>query len=192
MTGETFHIVGVAGSLRRLSVNRGLLAAARELAPDGVEVEVVEIGALPLYNEDLNVDGGPEPVRAFKERIARADALLFATPEYNYSMTGVLKNAIDWASRPLASSPLRHKPAALMSAGANSRFGGARAQLALRQVFLFTKSYVMLEPELIIPQAQDYFDAEGRLTDEVQRQRIRTLVVALVAWSRQVAPSATS
>ncbi|MDE3231472.1 MAG: NAD(P)H-dependent oxidoreductase [Chloroflexota bacterium] len=182
----SFRILGLPGSLRAGSFNTGLLRAAREVAPAGVEIEIADISAIPLYNDDLNQDGGPDVVRELKERARVADALLFATPEYNYSMTGVQKNLIDWLSRPVATSPLRHKPVAMMGAGA--RFGTVRAQLALRQVFVFTESYAMVKPELMIPQAQQHFDADGRLTDEEQRRRVAAQVEALVAWARQVAP----
>lgn len=181
-----FKILGLPGSLRAGSFNTGLLRAARELAPAGVVVEIADISAIPLYNEDLNHEGGPDAVRELRERVRAADALLFATPEYNYSMTGVQKNLIDWLSRPIATSPLRHKPVAMMGAGA--RFGTVRAQLALRQVFVFTESYALLKPELMIPNAPQYFDADGRLVDEQERKRVAALVEALVAWSRQVAP----
>lgn len=180
-----FRILGLPGSLRAGSFNTGLLRAARELAPAGVRIDIADITGIPLYNDDLNTDGGPDVVRELKERARAADALLFATPEYNYSMTGVQKNLIDWLSRPVATSPLRHKPVAMMGVGA--RFGTVRAQLALRQVFVFTESYALVKPELMIPMAQQHFDADGRLTDEEQRRRVEALVEALVAWARQVA-----
>jgi chromate reductase len=180
------RILGLPGSLRRGSHNAGLLRVARELAPEGVEVEIADITGIPLYNEDLNHDGGPEPVRALKQRARLADALLFAVPEYNYSMTGVQKNVIDWLSRPLDTTPLRHKPVAMMGAG--GRIGTVRAQLALRQVFVFTQSYAMISPELMIMRSPEHFDAEGRLIDEALRQRVRMIVEGLVAWTRQLAP----
>lgn len=186
MNDTTVHILGLPGSLRRGSFNSGLLRAVRELAPAGVEVEIADISSIPLYTEGLNRDGGPEIVRNLKERARAADALLFATPEYNYSMTGVQKNLIDWLSRPVATSPLRHKPVALMGAGA--RFGTVRAQLALRPVFVFTESYVMLKPEPMIPRAEEHFDEDGRLSDGEERRRVAALVAALVAWAPQVAP----
>lgn len=186
MNEATVRILGLTGSLRHGSFNTGLLRAARELAPAGTEVEIADISRIPLYNDDLNHDGGPDPVRELKEQARAADALLFAVPEYNYSMTGVQKNLIDWLSRPAETSPLRHKPVALMGAGA--LFGTVRAQLALRQVFLFTESYAMLKPELMIPRAWEHFDAAGRLTDEALLQRVRALVEALVAWTHQVTP----
>lgn len=181
-----FRILGLPGSLRKGSHNSGLLRVARELAPDGVEVEISDITDIPLYNEDLNHDGGPAAVQALKQRARLADALLFATPEYNYSMTGVQKNLIDWLSRPLDTTPLRRKPVGMMGAG--GRFGTVRAQLALRQVFVFTQSYAMISPELMIMRSPEHFDAEGRLLDEALRQRVRMIVEGLVAWSRQVAP----
>lgn len=180
------RILGLPGSLRRGSHNAGLLRVARELAPDGVEVEIADITGIPLYNEDLNHDGGPEPVQALKQRARLADALLFAVPEYNYSMTGVQKNLIDWLSRPLDTTPLRHKPVAMMGAG--GRFGTVRAQLALRQVFVFTQCYAMISPELMIMRSPEHFDAEGHLMDEALRQRVRMIVEGLVAWTRQLAP----
>lgn len=186
MSDTTLRILGIPGSLRKGSFNTGLLLAAQEMAPAGVAVEVADIADIPLYNDDSNKDGGPASVHRLKERARTADALLFAVPEYNYSMTGVQKNLIDWLSRPVECSPLRHKPVALMGAGA--MFGTVRAQLALRQVFLFTESYAMLKPELMIPRAWEHFDAEGRLTDEALRQRVRALVEALVVWTHQVSP----
>jgi chromate reductase len=181
-----FHILGLTGSLRRGSFNTGLLRVAQELAPDGVEIEITDISAIPLYNEDLNREGGPAPVQALKQRAREADALLFATPEYNYSMTGVQKNLIDWLSRPLETTPLRHKPVAMMGAG--GMFGTVRSQLALRQVFLFTESYAMINPQLMIMRSSEYFDAEGRLLDEALRQRVRMIVEGLVAWTQQISP----
>lgn len=186
VSDATFRILGLTGSLRSGSFNTGLLHAARELAPVGIAVDIADIRGVPLYNEDLNRDGGPEAVRSLKAQAHAAHALLFAVPEYNYSMTGVQKNLVDWLSRPVESSPLRHKPIALMGAGA--RFGTVRSQLALRQVFLFTESYVMIRPELMIPQAVEHFDADGRLTDAALRERVRAIVEALVLWTQQVSP----
>ena len=170
MTDGPFRILGIAGSLRRGSFNRGLLRAATEVAPDGVELETFELGSIPLYNEDVRVAGEPAAVGELKERIRAADGLLIATPEYNYSVPGVLKNAIDWASRPPEETPLRHKPIGLMGAGGT--YGTARSQLALRQVFLFTRSYVLPEPELYVVNAREKFDQDGNLQDEPTRQLV--------------------
>lgn len=189
VSDATFHILGIGGSLRKGSYNHGLLVTAQELVPAGVEVEIADIASIPLYNDELNVDDGPEPVREFKRRMRAVDALLFAVPEYNYSMTGVQKNLIDWASRPLDSTPLRRKPVALMGAG--GMFGTVRAQLALRQV-LNAHCLVMNTPELHITRAGEHFDAEGHLTDEVTRQRLRAQIEALVAWAAQVSPRQTA
>src|SRR5438105_1890059 len=116
MTEVRFEVLGIAGSLRRASYNRGLIRAAREVAPQGMEISAFDLLPVPLYNGDVEAEGDPEPVRDLKERIRAADALLIAAPEYNYSIPGVLKNAIDWASRPPSDSALRHKPIALMGA----------------------------------------------------------------------------
>lgn len=166
-------ILGIAGSLRRASYNRALLRAARELAPDGIEIEIFDrLGELPLYNPDVAAMGAPEPVAALKEAIDRAHGVLIATPEYNYSIPAPLKNALDWASRPPAETPLRGKPIAIMGAAVGS-IGTARAQLALRQSLLFTQSHVMPAPELLVGRAPEKFDAELRLVDEQTRQFLR-------------------
>ncbi|HEX3724225.1 MAG TPA: NAD(P)H-dependent oxidoreductase, partial [Nitrolancea sp.] len=146
---ERIHLLGIVGSLRQGSFNRVLLRTAIALMPPGVTVETAEIGDIPLYNADLDTPNPPEAVSHFKERIAASDGLLIATPEYNYSVPGGLKNALDWASRPAATSVLKHKPVGIMGAS-GGRFGTVRGQLALRQVFLFTESHVMLKPELHI------------------------------------------
>ena len=182
---ETFTILAIPGSLRRHSFNRGLTRAAREVAPEAVTIEIADIADIPLYNADLDVEGGPEPVRRFKERIANADALLLITPEYNYSVPGVLKNAIDWASRPPQSSPLRQKPVGIIGAS-GGRSGTMRAQLAWRQVFVFTESIVMPKPELYVAEGRDLFDAEGNLLDDDIRRRLRDYLAALVKWTARV------
>ena len=185
MTNRPFRILGIPGSLRRASYNRGLIRAATHVAPEGVEIGEFDLLSIPSYNGDVEAEGDPAPVREMKERIRAADALLIATPEYNYSIPGVLKNAIDWASRPPGDSPLRHKPIALMGASPGG-FGTVRSQLALRQVFVFTKSYVLLEPEVHVSAAQEKFDADGNLTDDRTRENVRALVAALVAWARHL------
>lgn len=185
MVSDRFRILGIPGSLRRASYNRGLLRSALEVAPNGVDIELVDLAPIPLFNADVEARGDPEPVREFKERIRAADALLIATPEYNYNIPGVLKNAIDWASRPPADSVLRQKPIALMGAFPG-RFGTARSQLALRQVFVFTGSFVLVKPELMVSGAAQLFDAEGNLRDEETRRRIRGLIDALMDWAARV------
>ena len=182
---DTFHILGIAGSLRKLSYNRGLLRAAQKLALEGVRIDAYEgLGEIPPYNEDVRLQGEPEPVRDLKERIRAADALLIATPEYNYGVPGVLKNAIDWVSRPPTESPLRYKPVAIMGASGGN-FGTVRAQLALRQTLLFTESYALLKPEVLAFRAQERFDEQSNLTDETTRELVRSLVVELVGWAKR-------
>jgi chromate reductase len=174
--------LGFAGSLRQGSYNRAALRAAVELAPDGMAIEEFDLGAIPLYNADVETAGVPEPVQQFKDRIAVADALLIVTPEYLYSVPGVLKNALDWASRPAKTTPLRRKPIALMGAG--GPFGTVRAQYHLRQILLHSDSLVLGQPEVYIPRAREKFDADGRLVDEPSRQAIRALLEGLMQWVR--------
>jgi chromate reductase len=177
------RVLGIAGSLSSASFNRALLRAAAELAPAGMEVHLFEgLGDIPLFNEDVEARGDPAPVRAFKAAIQEADALLIATPEYNYGVPGVLKNAIDWASRPAGKSPLNRKPAAIMGAS-KGMHGTARAQLALRQTFVFTETYTMLRPEVYLGRAHEKVDADGRLVDEPTREQMRKLLEAFAEWS---------
>lgn len=181
-----FTILGIPGSLRKASFNRGLIRAGQAVAPDGVEIELYDLGEIPLYNGDVEAQGVPIPVQAFAEKIRAADALLIATPEYNYSIPGVLKNAIDWASRPSVKNPLRHKPVALMGAS-GGMFGTTRSQLAMRQVLASAiDAYAMIKPELLVPQAGQKFDADGNLTDDDVRERLAALIEALVAWSKRL------
>jgi chromate reductase len=185
MGDETFHLLGIAGSLRSGSYNRGLLRAAKEVLPPGVSLDVFPLDDIPLFNADVMVAGDPAPVQELKARIQAADALLIATPEYNYSIPGVLKNAIDWASRPSKHSVLRGKPVGIMGASGGDS-GTIRCQLSLRQVFVQTHSFVMVQPELRVPQAGAKFDAAGNLVDTELRERLRAFVAALVDWARLV------
>ena len=175
------HIAGISGSLREKSFNTATLRAAIELAPEGVTIEPVEIGDLPLYNDDVRVAGYPGPVDAFRARLAEADALLFVTPEYNYSIPGVLKNAIDWASRP-PSQPFDGKPVGIMGASPGV-IGTARAQYHLRQMLVFLNAYPINKPEVMIGQAASRFDEAGRLTDEPTRDFVRQHLEALASWT---------
>jgi chromate reductase len=177
--------LGVAGSLRRGSYNRGLIRAAAEVAPPGVSLEAYDLTDIPLYNADIETDGDPEPVAAFKRAIAAADALLIATPEYNHCIPGVLKNAIDWASRPPRQSVLSGKPVAVM--GATPTPGGtARAQAQLRDGLTYTNGLVLPLPEILVGLARDKFDEEGNLIDDETRSEIHELLVALAAWTRRL------
>jgi len=179
------RVCGIAGSLRQGSYNRALLRAAVELAPDGLEIAVFDrLGDVPLYNADVEAAGDPEPVVALKTAIRQADALLIATPEYNYGVPGVLKNAIDWASRPPGKSVLEGKPAALL--GATPGHGGtARAQLALRQSFVFTRTAVLPGPEVLVAEAPERFGEDGTLRDESTRKHVRDLLERLVRWTNR-------
>jgi chromate reductase len=186
-TGDRpFRILGIPGSLRKGSFNRGLIRAAQELAPSGVEIELYDLGEIPLYNGDVEAQGVPAAVQAFADKIRAADALLISTPEYNYSIPGVLKNAIDWASRPSVSNPLKHKPVALMGAS-GGMYGTTRSQIAMRQVLASViEAHTMIKPELLINQAGQKFDSDGNLTDEDIRERLAALIEALVAWSKRL------
>lgn len=188
MGKQILRILGLPGSLRQRSYNRGLLRAAQEVAPSDVQIEIFDLAQVPLFNEDVEAIGDPEPVSQLKQRIRVADALLIATPEYNYSTSGVLKNAIDWASRPAGRSVLRHKPTAIMGASPG-HFGTARAQLVLRNILIGTQSFVLPGPEVMVLDARSRFDAEGNLLDEGTRQRVRGLIEALVDWTHRLQSS---
>jgi chromate reductase len=182
---DQLTILAFAGSLRRASYNRGLVRAAAGDAPPGIVVEVAHLDDIPLYNQDVEDAGEPASVVAWKAAIARADALLVATPEYNHGIPGVLKNAIDWASRPRVTSPLRDKPVAVMGA-TPGRGSTARAQAQLRDAFVFTGACVMPLPELLVGQAGSHFDGDGNVTDPELRRSIVELVEALAAWTRRI------
>jgi chromate reductase len=179
------RILGFAGSLRRASYNRGLIRAAAEEAPPGIVVEVFDLSDIPPYNQDVEDAGEPASVVAFKRAIAGADALLVATPEYNHGVPGVLKNAIDWASRPRVTSPLKDKAVAVMGASPG-RGTTARAQAQLREAFVFTGACVMPQPELLVGAAGEHFDDDGNVTDPALRASVVELVEALRAWTRRI------
>ena len=185
MNSSPLTVVGIAGSLRRASYNRGLIRAAADVAPEGILVVPHELGDLPMYNADVEALGDPEPVRRFKEAIAAADALLIATPEYNHCVPGVLKNAIDWASRPPRHAALTNKPIAIM--GASTSGGGtARAQAHLRDGLAYTGGLVMPLPEVLVPLAASRFDDAGNLIDEDTRVAVHELLVSLADWVREL------
>jgi chromate reductase len=177
------RVLGIAGSLRTGSYNRALLRAAQELAPAEMEIMIFDqLGAIPLYDEDVRAQGDPDSVVALKQAIRGADALLVATPEYNHSIPGVLKNAIDWASRPPQDSPLNGKPVALMGATTGS-FGTVRAQMHLRQVFVYTNMFPINKPGVLVARARQKFDQEGRLTSEKSAKLVREQLQALLEWA---------
>ncbi|HUC72357.1 MAG TPA: NADPH-dependent FMN reductase [Stellaceae bacterium] len=177
-------VLGICGSLRKASYNMAALRTAVDLKPPGMTIEIADISQFPLYNEDVRAEGFPPAVETLRRQIKAADALLFACPEYNYSMSGVLKNAIDWASRP-PDQPFAGKPAAIIGAAAGMA-GGAHAQGDLRRAFVFLDIHPINKPEVRISQAQTKFHSTGRLTDEAARGFIRDLLVALEAWTRQI------
>lgn len=176
------RVAGICGSLRAASMNKDLLRAAADLAPAGMEILIYSrLGEIPPYNDDVFTSGDPEPVADMKTFIGAADAMLIVSPEYNYGVPGVLKNAIDWASRPSGKCVLNRKPAALM--GCSPGLGGTiRCQHALRQSFVFTETHVMSQPEIKIPAAAALFDASGRLTDDNTRQHVRKFLDAFAVW----------
>ncbi|MGH8373368.1 MAG: NADPH-dependent FMN reductase [Gammaproteobacteria bacterium] len=180
----SLKVLGIAGSLRAGSYNKAALRAAVELEPADMEIEIFDITPIPIYNEDVREQGFPPVVEQFRDRIREADALLIVTPEYNYSVPGVLKNALDWASRP-PEQPFNDKPLAIMGAS-GSVLGTARAQYHLRQICVFLNMHPINKPEVMIARAADKFDADGKLTDEMARKLIAELLVNLASWTRRL------
>jgi chromate reductase, NAD(P)H dehydrogenase (quinone) len=178
---ETIKVLAFAGSLRKNSFNKALIRAAIELAPEHMAVEIFDLEGISPFNEQFE-SNPPQKIKEFKDKIRNADALLIATPEYNYSVPGVLKNAIDCASRPRADSPLIGKPVAIMSAS-TGRFGGARAQYHLRQTFVFLDMQPINHPEVMLSDAAHNVDVNGNVTNEQTRQLIGQLLEALAAWT---------
>jgi chromate reductase len=179
---DTIRVLGIPGSLRKGSFNRMALAAAQALAPEGVVIEPCEIRDIPLYDGDVEASTGlPAAVVAFREKIAAADALLIVTPEYNSSVPGVLKNAIDWASRP-PSQPFDGKPVAIMGASPGA-LGTVRAQLHLRHILANVNAHVLPQPQVMIAGAGQRFDAQGQLTDAATRDFVRNLLTALRSYT---------
>jgi chromate reductase, NAD(P)H dehydrogenase (quinone) len=178
---RSLRVLGFAGSLRRASYNRALLRAATELAPSGMLIETFDLAPIVLYNADVETRGAPEPVAAFRQAIRQADGILMVTPEYNHGVPGVMKNAIDWASRPPTDAALNGKPVAIIGASPGIT-GTARGQSQLRQAFEFTNSYAMPQPELLVFHANEKFDADGKLTDATTRELLRKFLEAFGAW----------
>jgi chromate reductase len=177
-------ILGFAGSLRKGSYNKALLRAAQELVPTNAALEIFDLEGIPPFNQDFESQP-PERVKEFKQKIRKADAILIATPEYNYSIPGVLKNAIDWASRPYGDNAFEGKPVGIISAS-GGMLGGSRAQYQLRQTFIFLDMHPLNRPEVIVPNVHEKVDQSGRVTDEKTRQKIRELLEALVTWTKRL------
>lgn len=184
---KSIIILGIAGSLRRQSYNRSALRAAQQLVPEGARLDIFELDGIPGFNQDEE-QNPPAKVVELKERVRAADAILFVTPEYNYSVPGVLKNAIDWASRPYGDNAWDGKPAAIMGASIGN-IATARAQYHLRQIFVFLNVLALNRPEVMIGNAAERFDTNGNLTDETTKDYIRRLLQALVDWTQRIQQS---
>ena len=180
---QRVHILGFAGSLRKQSYNKAILAAALETVPEDASLEVFDLEGIPPFNQDLELQP-PDKVKEFKAKIRAADAILIATPEYNYSIPGVLKNAIDWASRPYGDNAFDGKPVAVMGASIGT-LGTARAQYDLRRSFIFLNMLPLNQPEVMVSFVQGKVDSNGRVTDKKTRDRIRELLESLIAWTRR-------
>lgn len=183
MAATTLHILGISGSLRANSTNTALLRAAQELLPEGVTMTLFPLHDIPLYNGDLDATKSP-PVCALKEAIEKADGILIATPEYNYSIPGVLKNALDWASRPAYNSVLAHKPVGVFGASPGA-LGTARAQDHLRHVLHALLSYAFPHPGILVGHSAQKFDETLKLTDEPTRDRLRSYLQDFSAWMQK-------
>lgn len=176
-----FRVVGIAGSLRQGSLNRALLQAAVELAPATLAVVPHALAGIPLYNADVEAVAVPPAVHELRAAVIAADAILIATPEYNHGVPGVLKNTIDWLSRPPRASALNGKPCGIIGASPGMT-GTARAQSQLRQALVFTNTPAMPQPEVLVARAHTKFDGDGRLTDEATRQHLALFLAELVKW----------
>lgn len=175
------RILGIAGSLRKASFNRALVRAAQKRAPEGMTIDIFELDDVPLYNGDVEAAGDPKAVVALKDAIRAADGVLFATPEYNYGVPAVMKNAVDWASRPPRDAALNGKPVGVIGASPG-QVGTARSQMQLRQAFGFTNSYCMPQPEVLVFRAHEKFDDAGELTDEKTAEFLGKYLTAFHDW----------
>jgi chromate reductase, NAD(P)H dehydrogenase (quinone) len=182
---KIINILGLAGSLRMGSYNRDLLRAAQEVCPEEANIEIFDLSKIPIFNQDFEMSL-PDEVKMLKQKISEANAILFATPEHNYSVPGMLKNAIDWASRPFGDNAFQGKPAAIMSAS-TGMLGGARAQYHLRQIFVTLDIHPVNKPEVFVSFASGKFDQSGRLTDDKARDVIKDLLKALINKTKKTA-----
>jgi chromate reductase, NAD(P)H dehydrogenase (quinone) len=186
-------VLAISGSLRRDSYNRSLLRAARDLVPPGMTIVLDDqLASIPPFDEDLEriAAGGPEPVRQLRRKVAAADGVLIATPEYNHSFPGVLKNAIDWLSRPTPEEVLAGKPVAVVGASGGA-WGTRLAQSALRQVLYATESIVLPKPALFVRNAGRLFDGAGTLVDQATRERLAAVLLAFAGWIDVLSTSGT-
>jgi chromate reductase len=184
---KDYKILGLAASLRRASVHRGIVRAAHEVRPRWMSCESFDLSRIPYFNQDVEDEGLPEPVEELREKIRIHDAVLIATPEYDYAVPGVLTAALDWALRSRYDpTPFRHKPVGIV--GASPGGGGtARGQMVLRQILLHPPAYMIPEPQMLIPFSRQKFDAQtGDLVDKDTRERLRRFLEALVEWSDRV------
>lgn len=182
-------ILAIVGSLRRGSYNQALLREAVAVKPPEMEVREFDLRPLPFYDGDVEAQGDPEPVKELKAAVMAADGLLIVTPEYNHSVPGLLKNAIDWAGRDprgkgIVSASLAGKPVGIMGTGGAA--GTARAQLHLRQILAETRSYAMVQPTVLVTFARQKFDANFKLTDEPTRVQLADFMKALADWARRL------
>jgi chromate reductase len=175
-------ILGIGGTLRKGSFSKALLLEAQRLAPEGVVIEMTDIEDFPLYNPDIPLT---DSIQGFKKSIKEADSILFSTAEYDYSIPGSLKNAIDWASRPYGDNSLEGKSAAIMSESIGM-LGGIRAQTHLRQIMLYLDMHPLNRPEFIVASVAEKFDEKGNLTDEHTKEKIKELLEALVKWTEKL------
>ena len=180
------QILGISGSLRKASYNTLLLRTASDLAPDGISIHIFNLISLPLYNDDLAKDNLPSAVNDFRKSIKRSGGILIASPEYNYSFTGALKNALDWASTDTLGNLLTGKPIAIMGAS-RSVFGTVRGQLHLRQVLIAADANVVQRPEIYIRRAQTVIDEHGNLSDDYAREKIQSLLATLIEMIKPTA-----
>jgi len=185
MLGSTAMValLGICGSLRKASINRALLDAVRDALPASARMSMFDDLNLPIFNSDLD---DPPAVVQLKAAIALADGVVFGVPEYNYSIPGGLKNALDWVSRPPQHSPMRGKPIGIVGA-ATGMSGTIRAQTHLRQMLLFSDSPCLSQPEVLIPRAHERFDAEGRLTDPSTRTLLEKFGAAMIVFVERYA-----
>jgi chromate reductase, NAD(P)H dehydrogenase (quinone) len=181
---KKIKILGFAGSLRKGSYNKSILSTALEMVSVNSILEIFDLEGIPPFNQDLE-NQPPERVKEFKTKIRSADAILIATPEYNYSIPGVLKNAIDWASRPFGDNAFEGKPVALMGASPGM-LGTARSQYHLRQTFIFLNMYPLNRPEVMVPFANEKIDPNGKVTDEKTKKKIGELLESLVVWTKNL------